>query len=167
MAGHKRSRRSGAISTEFVLILGGIMAPVTFAFIFTAQLLWIWHSVNDFTRQGAGYAATHCWLSDSSNVIQWMEANVPNMPNQATFQNGPAQISVNYFAEDPTTGILTAFACDGDCSTGCIPDVVTVSVSNFQYQPFYLLPPVVMPNFQATVPMESCGCDPEAGVCYP
>jgi hypothetical protein len=28
-----------------------------------------------------------------------------------------------------------------------------------------MLPPIVLPNFQATVPIESCGCDPEAGVC--
>ena len=45
------------------MVFGGILRPLTFALIFTAQLLWIWHSVNDFTRQGAGYAATHCWES--------------------------------------------------------------------------------------------------------
>ncbi len=166
-AARSRRRQSGAIATEFLLVFAGVLAPVTFAFIFTAQLLWTWHSVNDFTRQGAGYAATHCWQSGAPNVVQWMQSNVPAMPNQGIFQNGPAQITVSYFAEDPTTGILTNFDCDGDCSTGCIPDVVTVSISNYQYQPFSMLPPVVLPNFQATVPMESCGCDPEAGVCYP
>ena len=86
------------------MVFGGILAPATFAFIFTAQLLWIWHSVNDFTRQGAGYAATHCWESSAGNVISCMQANVPMMPNQTQFQNGPAQIAVSYFAEDPTSG---------------------------------------------------------------
>lgn len=149
------------------MVFGGILAPLTFGFIFTAQLLWAWHSVNDFTRQGAAYAATHCWESSAGNVISFMQGHVPLMPDQAQFQNGPVQINVAYFAEDPTTGILTAFACDGDCTMGCIPDVVTVSITGFQYQPFSMLPPIALPNFQATVPMESCGCDPEAGVCLP
>jgi hypothetical protein len=171
MAEHKlhcrKRRQSGSITMEFAMIFGGILAPATFAFIFTAQLLWVYHSVNDFTRQGAGYAATHCWESSAGNVISWMQANTPLMPNQSQFQNGPVQIAVSYFAEDPGSGTLTAFNCDGDCSTGCIPDVVTVSVTGFQYQPFFMLPPVTMPNFQATVPIESCGCDPEQGVCIP
>ena len=29
--------------------------------IFVAEMLWVWHSVVDFTRDGARYAATHCW----------------------------------------------------------------------------------------------------------
>jgi hypothetical protein len=149
------------------MLFMGVLAPVTFGFIYTAQLLWVWHSVNDFTRQGAGYAATHCWQSSAANVVSFMQTNVPPMPNQAQFQSGPAQIAVSYFAEDPTTGILTPFTCDGDCTTGCIPDVVTVSVSGFQYQPFFMLPPVTMPNFQTTVPMQGCGCDPEQGICLP
>jgi hypothetical protein len=150
---------------EFAIVFAGVLLPLTFGLIFTAQLLWIWHSVNDFTRQGAGYAATHCWESSAQNVISFMQANVPIMPNQTQFRSGPAQINVSYFAVDPTTGVLTPFACDGDCSTGCIPDTVTVSVTGFQYQPFWMLPPISLPNFQATAAIESCGCDPEAGVC--
>jgi hypothetical protein len=170
MAEHNRnhrSARSGSITVEFAMVFVGILAPVTFGFIFTAQLLWIWHSVNDWTRQGAGYAATHCWESSAANVISFMQSNVPAMPYQAQFQSGPAQIIVSYFAEDPTTGILTPFSCSGDCSTGCIPDVVTVSVANFQYQPFSMVSPIALPNFQATTAMQSCGCDPETGICTP
>jgi hypothetical protein len=89
------------------------------------------------------------------------------MPGNTQVQNGPAQIQVSYFAEDPTTGTLTPFTCDGDCTTGCVPDVVTVTVTNYQVNFLPMLPAVVLPNFQATMPMESCGCDPETGVCLP
>ena len=88
-------------------------------------------------------------------AVSFMQSNVPLMPNQTQFQNRPVQITVSYFSEDPTTGILTAFTCDGDCTTGCIPDVMTVSVTGFQFQPFSMLPPITLPNFQATVPMEA------------
>jgi len=96
-----------------------------------------------------------------------MLSNLPLMPGNNQFQNGPVPIQVSYFAEDPTTGILTPFTCDGDCTTGCIPDVVTVTVSNYQVSTLLGIPPIVLPNFQATLPMESCGCDPETGVCLP
>jgi hypothetical protein len=162
-----RNNRRGQISVEFALLFAGVLVPTTFGTIFAAEILWTWHSVNDFTRQGAGYAATHCWQSSAGNVTAFMLANLPLMPGNDQFQNGPVQIQVSYFAEDPTTGILTPFACDGDCTTGCIPDVVTVTVSNYQVTTLLGIPPVVLPNFQATLPMESCGCDPETGVCLP
>ena len=170
MAVHKSRSRSGAVSMEFVIAFAGAVLPATFAIIFTAQLLWIWHSVNEFTRMGASYAATHCWQSSASNVVGFMQSNVPLMLDQVEFQNGTAAISVSYFAEDPASGMLSPFSCDTDCSNGCIPDVVTVSVTGYQFARFvqYVgLPPITMPNFQTTQPMESCGCDPEQGVCFP
>lgn len=151
-------------------MFAGVLVPTTFGLIFVSQLLWVWHSVNDFTRQGAGYAATHCWQSSAGNVLSFMNSNLPAMPYQAQFINGPAQINVSYFAEDATTGILTPFACDGDCSTGCIPDIVTVSITGFQFGTFFTslgLQPITLPNFQTTLPIESAGCDPETGVCLP
>ena len=160
-------KRRGQVTVEFALIAIGAMIPLTFGMIFTAQILWIWHSVNELTRMGASYAATHCWQSSAGNVTEFMLTNLPAMPNQQQFINGPVQIQVSYFAEDPTTGTLTPFACDGDCTNGCIPDVVTVSVSGFQYQAFAGIAPIVLPNFQTTLPIQSCGCDPEAGVCLP
>jgi hypothetical protein len=161
-----RKSRHGQISVEFALLFAGVLVPTTFGTIFAAQILWTWHSINDFTRQGAGYAATHCWQG-GSNVTAFMLSNLPLMPGNDQFQNGPVQIQVSYFAEDPTTGILTPFECDGDCTVGCIPDVVTVAVTNYQVRAFTFVPPITLPNFQATLPMESCGCDPETGICVP
>jgi TadE-like protein len=166
MAGPKR----GSVTVEFALTYAALILPVTLGLIYIAQLLWMWHSVNEFTREGASYASTHCWESSAGNVLSFMRANVPPMINQDQFQNGPAQISVNYFAYDQTAGALAPFSCNGDCSVGCIPDTVTVSVSNFSFSNFitYLgLPAVPLPNFQTSLPVEGAGCDPEQGVCLP
>jgi len=63
-----------------------------------------------------------------------------------------ATIVVNYFSVDPTSGQLTDFACSGgDCSTDCVPDAVTVTISNYQFSHFmsYMkLPPVQLPDFE-------------------
>ena len=71
----KRLRQRGQSSLEFVIAYAGVLIPLTFAIIFTAQILWIWHSVNDFTRRGADYAATHCWTSGGGNVVNFMRTN--------------------------------------------------------------------------------------------
>ena len=166
----KHADRRGQALVEFALAWGSIILPLTFAIIFTSQLLWIWHSVADFTRDGARYAATHCWQGDGSNVIDYMKANIPLMPDQNQFQNGPAQISVSYFSRDPDSGDLVPFSCAGDCSTTCIPDVVTVAVTGYQFSSFVTtlgIPPINIPDFHTSVPMESAGCDPEQGVCLP
>jgi hypothetical protein len=162
--------RKGAATLEFALAYAGLMLPMTFALIFTSQLLWVWHSVNEFTRLGASYASTHCWQASASNVLDFMRTNIPAMIDQAQFQNGPVQVTVNYFSRDPTTGQLAAFQCDGDCSTGCIPDTVAVAVTGYEYRTFVTslgLPSVTIPNFQTSVPMEGAGCDPEQGICLP
>lgn len=162
--------RKGSVTLEFALTYAGLILPVTLGLIYVAQLLWIWHSVNEFTREGASYASSHCWESDASNVLSFMRANVPAMIDQTQFQNGPAQISVNYFAYDESSGTLSPFSCDGDCSVSCIPDTVTVGVTNFSFSNFitYLgLPAVPLPNFQTSLAMEGAGCDPEQGVCLP
>lgn len=160
----------GQATIEFVLAYVGVILPLTLALVFTSQLLWVWHSVNDFTRQGASYASTHCWQSAAGNVTNFMRSNVPPMINQDQFQNGPVQISVTYFAKDPDTGQLTPFQCDGDCTSGCIPDTVTVSVTGYEFRNFVTslgLPPVVLPDFRTSLPMESAGCDPEQAQCLP
>ncbi len=167
---HSGSRVRGQVSIEFALVFAGLLIPATFGIIFTSQLLWVWHSVNDFTRQGAGYAATHCWQSSASNVVDFMRANVPLMLNRDQFANGPVEIHVSYFTKDPDSGQMVPFQCDGDCSTVCIPDSVTVSVTGFEFRAFVAsmgLPPIALPDFQTSLPIESAGCDPEQGVCLP
>jgi hypothetical protein len=155
---------------EFALAYAAVLIPLTFGLIYVSQLLWTWHSVNDFTRQGAGYASTHCWVNSGSNVVDFMTSHIPPMFNQDQFQNGPAEIHVDYFGKDPDSGALTPFSCDTDCSVSCVPDTVTVSVTGFEFRAFFTslgLPPVQIPDFRASAPMESNGCDPEQGVCLP
>ncbi len=163
-------RRRGQATLEFVLAMAGVLIPAIFAIIFTSELLWVWHSVNDFTRIGAGYAAKHCWTSDANNVTTFMKQNVPIMIDQAQFQSGPVQINVSYFGTDPASGSVIPFTCDTECSTSCTPDTVTVSVTGYEYRTFLNalgLPPVPIPNFATSLPMESAGCDPEQAVCQP
>jgi len=162
--------RSGQTTVEYVLVSAGVFFPVTLALVFTAQLLWVWVSVVEFTREGARYAATHCWQADASNVITYMKTHVPLNIDQDQFANGEAEIAVNYYAKDPESGALADFSCDGECSTACIPDVVIVRVRNYEFRKFvsYLgLPPVTIPDFYTTLPIESAGCDPEQGICVP
>src|SRR5260370_20275273 len=99
-------KRRGQSTVEFAITYAGVIIPTTFALIFTSQLLWIWHSVADCTRQGAGYAVTHCWQPSGDNVAQFMRANVPPMIDRDQFQNRTTQISVTYFSKDPDTGQL-------------------------------------------------------------
>jgi len=169
MAGHKRKNR-GQATLEFVLAYGGVLIPATFALFYTAQLLWVWHSVALFTREGARYAATHCWQASSGNVTQFMRSNVPLTVDQAQFINGPAQIVVSYFSRDPDSGQLVPFTCDTECSVMCIPSSVTVSVTGYEFRSFVSalgLPPIPIPDFRTSVPIESAGCDPEQGACLP
>ena len=167
-ASHKTRR--GQATVEYALVSAGVLIPMTFGIIYMAQLLWIWHSVTDFTREGARYATTHCWQSDGGNVLNFMKTHVPPMTDQQQFQSGPVEINVNYFARDPLSGALTPFSCDSDCGTSCIPDTVTVQVRNYEFRSFvgYLgLSPVPLPDFQISMPIESAGCDPDSGVCLP
>jgi hypothetical protein len=155
---------------EYALLFGGVIIPFTFGLIAMSQLLWVWHTAVEFTRMGARYAATHCWQADGNNVRAWMRANIPPVLDQDAFRSGPAQINVRYFAKDPDSGALRDFSCAAECSTACVPDVVTVRITDYQFRRFisYVgLPAVRMPEFNATVPIESAGCDPDLGSCLP
>ena len=165
-----RARQGGQASLEFALACAGVLFPAIFAVVFTSQLLWVWHSVNDFTRLGARYASTHCWENSAGNVLDYMHSNLPPMIGVDQFQDGTAQINVSFYAKDPDTGQLSPFQCDGDCSSGCIPDAVTVSITGFEYRAFVTslnLPAVALPDFRMSLPIESAGCDPEQGSCLP
>lgn len=164
-----RSARRGQATVEYALVYAGVLLPVTFMLIFTSQLLWAWHSIAEFTREGARYASTHCWQGSGDNVRTHMRANVPVMVDRDQFVNGEVDIQVQYFARDPDTGQLAEFTCDGaECSTECVPDAVIVRIQNYEFRRFMSflgLPAVAVPDFQTSLPMESAGCDPELGSC--
>ena len=121
-----KQRRSGQATIEFALLYTAAILPLTFMAIFVSEMLWVWHSVVDFTRVGANYAATHCWMGDGSNVTTYMTTHVPRMIDMDKFQTGQAGLQVSYFALDPATGQLSPFACPSgaDCSANCIPDAL-------------------------------------------
>ena len=169
-----RRPRSGQATSEFAVLYAGVALPLTFMIVFVSEMLWVWHSVADFTRDGARYAATHCWMADGSNVAGpggYMPTHVPPMIDMNQFQNGSAGIQVQYWQADLTTGALTPFSCSsGDCSAACVPDAVSVSIANYQFtrfSGFFKLPPVTIPPFTTSVPMESAGCIAELGNCLP
>jgi hypothetical protein len=161
----------GQATVEYAITFAAIIMPLTGAIIFTAQLLWIWHSVVDFTRDGARYATTHCWQGNGGNVEAYMRSHVPPMVDYDQFQQGAAEIAVEYYSRNVETGALEPFSCEGgECSTECIPDTVTVRVRNYQFTKFmsYLgLQPVVLPDFHTSLPMESAGCSPDQAACLP
>ena len=122
--------RRGQATLEFALTFALVTMPVTAAIIFTSQLLWVWHSVTEWTRAGAQYAVTHCWNGSGENVMTWMRQNVPANVDSPQFQQGSAAIEVRYFQRNAETGQMEDFACEGaECSTECIPDAVTVRVT--------------------------------------
>ena len=155
---------------EFSFVYATVLIPFTFGMIFLCQMLWVWHSVVEMTRDVARYASTHCYRGDYSNVISYMQTHVPPMIDQSQFTQGQVTLNVAYFAKDPTTGLLSDFSCQGECSVDCAPDAVTVSISGYQFTRFFnvlKLPALTMPPFQTSLPMESIGCDPQQGVCVP
>lgn len=160
-----RNRESGQTTVEYAMLFAGVLVPFIFGIMFVADVCWVWHSMVEFTRDGVRYAATHCWESDGSNVQTYMYAHVPPNLQQAQFNqpNQNAAITINYYTVDPDSGALTDFSCDSDCSVGCIPDVVQVSIQNYTYTNFFTtflqLPGISMPSWPVSMPMESAGCD--------
>jgi hypothetical protein len=166
-----RISERGQATVEYAISFGLIVAPLTFGILFTAQLLWVWHSVVDFTRDGARYAVTHCWQGSGENVSSYMRANVPATIDRDQFAQGGATIDVRYFARNAESGQLEEFTCEGsECSTECIPDAVTVNVTGYEFRRVLTnlgVPPVPLPNFSTSMPMESAGCDPDGSQCLP
>jgi hypothetical protein len=88
-----RHLEKGATAVEFLVVGMTLVLPLCFAMFFTAQILWIWHSVAERTREGARYAATHCY-QNGSNVRNYMQRAAPAMPDRDQFINGAAEIAV-------------------------------------------------------------------------
>jgi Flp pilus assembly pilin Flp len=155
-----RNSTCGQASIEFALIYGAVAVPLIFGTVFLAQLLWVWHSIAELTRDGARYAATHCYTDQNgSNVIEYMQTHVPpNLQVQQFEAGGSAQMNVSYSSVDAQNGV-TDFACAAN-SASCVPDLVSVSVTNYQFQPYsVLLRSVTMPGFLATQAIGSAGLD--------
>ena len=121
--GARRRKTRGQALTEFALVYGLVLLPLTFMFVFACQLLWAWHSAAQWTRAGAKYAATHCFQTDGGNVRQWMREHVPATIDRGRFEQGEVEIAVEYFSADPATGELIPFECQAaECTPECVPD---------------------------------------------
>jgi len=164
-------RRRGQSLIEFALVYGLVLLPLSFMLVFGCQMLWMWHSVGEWTRAGAKYAATHCYVADAANVKQWMRENVPPMVDQDRFIQGEVDLQVEYFRSELGSGLPVPFQCDGaECSRDCVPDQVRVSVAGYQFRRMLDvlgLPPVVLPDFRATTAMEGAGCSAGELTCRP
>jgi hypothetical protein len=164
-----RNRQKGAAAIEFLVVGMTIVVPLSLCLFFTAQILWTWHSAAELTRMGARYAATHCYQA-GSNVRTFMQTTAPAMPNRDLFVGGAAEFVITYYGRPAESTELAEFTCENQCSLGCIPDVVKVQITNFEYRNFlnyWGIPPIPLPDFQTTVAMEGAGCDPDTGVCNP
>jgi hypothetical protein len=150
-----RAKTRGQELIEFAVLYSAVILPLTFMTIFVAQALWIWHGITEWTRDGARYAATHCYDADAvSRVVGYMRTHVPPVLDQAQFQEGG---SANVLVQYGTT------ACDD-----CIPDTVTVSVADYTFgrlAGFLRLPGIPIPSFATNLPMESAGRTDGSGGC--
>lgn len=164
-----RKRNGGQATMEFAITFLLVTMPLTFATIFTAQLLWVWHSVVEFTRDGARYASTHCASGGGENVANYMRQHVPVNVDQDQFSTGAATIEIRYYQRNADTGVFEDFACEGaDCSQECVPDAVTVRITGYEFRRTLVtlgVPAVPLPDFRATLPMESAGCTPDSTDC--
>jgi hypothetical protein len=165
----RRRPRNGQAALEFALLYSAAILPLTFMVIFLSEMVWAWHSVVDFTRAGAQFAATHCWASDASgsNVLAWMEAHVPPIIDRDQFQTNAAGIQVQYFSQ-ASDGTLTPLSGCSDGGAICEPDAVSVSVTTYRFtrfSSFFKLGSVLMPPFTTTIPMESGGYQDATGAC--
>ncbi len=152
-----RRRAAGQAITEFAVLYAGVILPLTFMTFFVAEAVWIWHGMVDFTRDGARFAATRCYNGgDTSNVIAYMQSHVPPVIDQAQFSTGgAATINVQYLD-------ATGAPFDNPDCADCVPDSVSVSVSNYTFgrlAGYLKLPGIPLPPFTTNLPMESAGLD--------
>ena len=102
-----------------------------------------------------------------------MTTHVPRMIDMDKFQNGDAGMHGAVFLAGPrhrrSSRRSPATAAPNAAPTAC-PTRSRVSVTSYQFtsglSTFFSLPPVTMPPFTTSMPMQSAGCD-EAGNCLP
>src|SRR6266851_4081085 len=78
----------GQAAIEFTLLYGLVFVPLIFGIVFVSEMYWTWHSMAEFTREGARYAATHCWQGDANNVVNYMQTHVPPVIDFDQFRSG-------------------------------------------------------------------------------
>ncbi len=169
-----RRASRGQASIELALLMGTALIPLTLGIVGIAELAWTYHALVTLTRQGAHYAATHCWEGDNGeNVVDWMQTNAPAPLNLSGFRILAGQIQVQYWTHDPASQSSIPFdgsACAASCSPQCVPDSVTVGISDYTFHfpiPLAGLNQIPVPSFSTTVEMQSAGGDPEAGTASP
>lgn len=161
----------GQASLEMALVMMTVLVPATLGLVIFAEAAWTYHSLVALTRQGARYAATHCWQDSSgSNVVAWIETNAPPFVDRQQLITGGAEVRVEYWTHDLNTHETVPFSCGSSCSPECVPDSVTVSVTGYQFRHLMSLlgfPPIQVPAFATTVEMESMGGNPETAISSP
>jgi hypothetical protein len=151
----------GQASVEMALALVFVVLPLTLMLIGLIEIAWTYHALATITRQGARYAANHCWQDSSgSNVVTWMQENSPMFPDRQQLITGGIQVEVAYWRHDPETHTSVAFECGGGCSQECVPDSVTVRLVGYEFSHFITMlgfQPLQMPQFATTVEIQSAG----------
>lgn len=166
-----KKNRSGQATVEMALALVFVVLPLTLGLLAFIEIAWTYHALTTLTRQGARYAANHCWQDSSgSNVVTWMQGNSPSFPDRQELISGGIQVQVNYWRHDPETHTSVAFECGGGCDLQCVPDSVTVSITGYSFNHFLPMlgfQPLQVPPFSTTVEMQSAGANPETAVSLP
>jgi hypothetical protein len=166
-----KTNPKGQATVEMALALALIVIPITLALLAFIELAWTYHALATLTRQGARYAANHCWQdSAGSNVVTWMQENSPMFPDRQELISGGIQIQVAYWRHDPETHTSVVFECGGGCGLDCIPDSVTVSINGYSFSHFLPMlgfQPLQVPPFSTTVEMQGAGANPETAVSTP
>src|SRR5437867_11486532 len=113
-----RSRGQATVEMALALIAG--VVPLTLGLFAFTEVAWTYHALVTLTRQGAQYAATHCWHDEAgSNIQNWMQANAPPFPDRRQLTSGEIQIQVTYWMHDPVNHTSATFSCSGFCSAEC------------------------------------------------
>src|SRR5260370_41872559 len=84
-SGFRTMRGQASVEMALALVFG--ILPLTIGLIAFAEAAWTYHGLVTLTRQGARYAATHCFQdSTGQNVVAWLRdsnnVSVPAFPER-------------------------------------------------------------------------------------